>query len=259
MDNLADAAPALADMVAGLGGGAFADRFLAALRALTGADLCSAFRIGRDGGLRVLFAEGAHPTIPSFAQVASLDYAEHYWKQDGLRRRLKGGPRTVRVVRQASSAIADPGYRAACYDRAGIAERLTLYQGGPEAIFASGYRTREHGPFSDIDVARLETFAPILLSAADRHDRLVRHAGPRAPGASEVVRRLLAGPQGLSAREAEIAAGLILGRTQPQIASDMALSLGTVITYRRRAYGKLGVASRAELSRCYQATAAEGG
>jgi DNA-binding CsgD family transcriptional regulator len=255
MEPAANLAPALAEIITELGGPLFPDRFLGALHALTGADLCSAFRIESDGSLRVLFAEGAHPTIPSFAQVASLNYAEHYWKQDGLSRRLKSA-RTVRVVRQASSAIADPEYRAACYERAGIAERLTLYQGGPGGIFASGYRTHRSGPFDAAGIAQLETYAPILLSAADRHDRLVRQGGIRGPSRSDVVRRLLSQPYGLSAREAEIAAGLVLGRTQPQIAQEMALSLGTVITYRRRAYGKIGVASRSELADLYQAMAA---
>lgn len=170
-------APAIAQMVAELGAAAFPDRFLTALGALTGAELCSAFRIDNGGRLRVLFAEGAHPTIPSFAQVASLNYAEHYWKQDGLNRRLRGGHGKARVVRQASSAIADPEYRAACYDRAGIAERLTLYQGGPSGLFASGYRTHDTGPFSDEDVARTK---PSPSPAAPSWTSSRRSAG-RAP------------------------------------------------------------------------------
>jgi DNA-binding CsgD family transcriptional regulator len=67
-----------------------------------------------------------------------------------------------------------------------------------------------------------------------------------------------AGRRGLSAREAEVAAALILGQTQAQIAGSVGLSVNSVITYRRRAYQKLAVADRRALQALCERQMAQG-
>lgn len=53
----------------------------------------------------------------------------------------------------------------------------------------------------------------------------------------------------LSPRELEVARGIEAGRSRPQIARELGLSEHTVVTLSKRIYKKLGVHSRAELSR----------
>lgn len=241
----------------------FPDRLLGALRALAGTDLCSAFQVEDDGSLRYLFAGGNHPAIPGFAEIASLDYARRYWHRDRITRQMLsagGTPRSLHVVRQAWNGITDPEYRRACYERAQIVERLTLYQAEEPRIFASAYRTRESGPSSAADLARLESYAPILIAAVAKHARFRFGAAASAlhPPVQEVIGHLLNAGCALSLREAEISAGMLLGKTQKEISSESGVAMSSVVTYRQRAYRKLGVANRRGLAAFYRTLAHAG-
>jgi len=238
---------ALAGAIAAIGEAAFPDRLLALLNSLAATDLCSAFAVGNDGSLRYLFAAGRHPDIPDFAESASLAYASGYWQRDRTTRRalaaLDGG---VHLVRQAWNGIADPDYRRACYERGGIVERLTLYAGGEPAIFASAYRSRASGHSSPAEIEALEKAAGIIMALVARHVAAPRDTGQ--PGIHDISHRLLACQHRLSQREASVAAALSLGRTQKQIAEATGVALSSIVTYRRRAYRKLGVSDRHEVA-----------
>ncbi len=243
---------ALAGAVAALGGPDFGERLLGALHAIAGTDLCSAFAVGEDGALRYLFSAGLHPQIPDFAESASLAYARIYWRSDRTTRRTLArtgaSDGTVHVIRQAWNGISDPDYRRACYERGGIVERLTLYGGGKRPLFASAYRIRGSGHSSPAELEALERAAPLLLALVARHAETSRAAAePPAPG-GDLTRRLLACDRALSEREAAVAAALVAGRSQREIAQAAGVALSSVITYRRRAYRKLGVADRRGLA-----------
>ena len=233
-------AGALAELVGAIGSATFSGRFLNAMRVLAGAELCSVFRRDRGQPVELLFAKG-HPPLPDFPMRASLEYARNYWRSDHqitrLARSARAGPV---VVRKRASDIADPAWRTACYDRAGVVERLSIVSCGPSIIFANGYRTAASAPFASGDIARLETYSALLMAAVERH---LRAAVP-ALDETAVIQLLMGLHCGLSSREAEISAAMILGQTQDEIATRTRLSHGSVVTYRRRAYGKLGVANR---------------
>jgi len=232
-------ADALAGLVAAIGSAAFPARFLDALRVLGGVELCSVFRRA-PRGVELLFAEG-QGSDPAFALAASRDYAREHWRSDAQVMRARGaGPL---VVRRSASEIADPAYRAACYERAGVIERLSICW--PDLV-ASGYRTVAAGPFSADNVARIEAHAGLLHAALVQHLRADAATGFLFDEGA-LVEKLLTLDCRLSAREAEVAAGLMLGETQEGIAQARLLSPTTVVTYRRRAYGKLGVANRRDL------------
>ena len=61
----------------------------------------------------------------------------------------------------------------------------------------------------------------------------------------------LAGLAALSAREREVVALVAAGRTNPAIAEELFLSVKTVETHLRNVFGKLGVASRAEVAAAF--------
>jgi len=246
---------ALALLVASTGRFDFPDRFLHALRVIAGTDLCSAFSVSEDGSLRYLFATGRHPAIPGFAEIASLAYARNYWHRDHITRQalVHTGSGGLHVVRQAWNGIADPEYRRACYERAGIVERLTLYSAGRPALFASAYRTRASGSSNTSEIEALERFAPILIAAVAKHDALTENAGSALhPPSDQVMRRLLECGRALSAREAAVAAAMLVGKTQKEISQESGVALNSVVTYRRRAYRKLGVSDRRGLATFFE-------
>jgi len=51
----------------------------------------------------------------------------------------------------------------------------------------------------------------------------------------------------LTRRELDVLARILSGLTSEGIALDLRVSVNTVLTYRKRAYGRLGVSSQAEL------------
>lgn len=233
--------PAWAAAVAAIGQDSFGDRLLAVLRAIASADLCSAFRIGPQGGLTCLLAAGRHPDIPDFAETASLAYAREFWRSDRISQQvLTQGRDTVRLVRQGWSAIADPDYRRTCYERGGIVERLTLYSAG---YMVSAYRGRESGHSTPAQVEALTAAADMVVALVIKHAEFsARTAIPVT--ATEAARQFMDCGRALSEREAVVAAGLMLGRSQKEISQATGLAVSSIVTYRRRAYRKLGVSDR---------------
>jgi hypothetical protein len=165
-------AEALAGLVSAIGGADFPVRFLGAMRAIAGVELCSVFQRNRGEAVSLVFAEG-EADAPDFSVRASLDYARSYWRSDHQITRLSQSARKGPVVvRKRAEEIADPAWRAACYERAQVSERLTIFSPGPPVLIANGYRTASCAPFSAQDVARLEQWAPLLIATLERH----RHA-----------------------------------------------------------------------------------
>lgn len=242
----------LAGLVAAVGTPDFPARFLANLGVLCGARLFSAFAGTGPGAPRALFAEGDCHAVPDFARAASQAYSGRFWRTDqAVRRAVPGRARGgVMVVRTRARDITDPDYRRTCYERGGIAERLSILSAAPRALVASGYRATADGGFQPADIERLEAVAPILMAALSRHVDLSANR-PCGDTPEMVSRALLAAGAGLSLREAEVAAGMILGRTQAEIGEATGLTLSSIITYRRRAYSKLGVMDKQELAAAY--------
>ena len=107
------------------------------------------------------------------------------------------------------------------------------------------------GPIGPEAARRMELAGPILEAAIRRHIELLEQAtrtvvAPSLEAVLQWARRC-----GLSERESEVAAGLATGLSQSDIARRFGISLNSVITYRRRAYQKLGVSDRRQLqARC---------
>lgn len=247
-----------AELVAAIGGPVFPSRLLDALRALAGVELCSVFqRVGLER-VDLIFADGELPGFPEFTLRASHAYARSFWRSDRqLFRLARSSGREPILVRRRAAEIADPDYRATCYDRAQVAERVSVLSPGAPNLVINGYRTANNAPFAPHDVERLELHAALLIAALRQHLRAV--APVQRSDETTLTGRLAALDCGLSAREAEIAAALIMGETQDGIAKAKRLSHATVVTYRRRAYGKLGVNNRRDLIALHRQLATDNG
>jgi DNA-binding CsgD family transcriptional regulator len=247
-DSAIGAVPrALGQMVETIGSEGFAGAVLETLRALANVELCSVF--ARDDGQRVelIFAQGDLASSPGFAFQASQSYMRVHWRSDRQLARLSRSSAGVPiVVRRRACDIADPAYRAACYDNAGVIDRLSILSPGRPCFLINGYRTAQQAPFDAVDMAQFESHATVLLAALRQHLRVT--TGSELPiDLATLVGSLASQGCGLSMREAQVVAGLMLGRTQTQIAAAASLSVATIVTYRRRAYGKLDVANRLDL------------
>jgi DNA-binding CsgD family transcriptional regulator len=239
-------AGAFAALVRAIGSDGFAERFLAVLHVLSGASLCSVFRICPTGGVELLFAAGRKAGW-DFPLRASMDYERAYWRADAqladLMRILGDAPA---IVRRRASEIGDTAYRAACYDRADISERITILCPGDSALIINGYFGADGARPGVRDIRSLQDHAEMLIAAIGQHLRASARMDipfDRAAMADALARL----GHGLSPREAQVAAGMMLGETQERIAETLGVGRATIITYRRRAYQKLGVSCRRDL------------
>lgn len=240
-------ARALADFVAAIGSAEFPLRLLATLRVLAGVELCSVFQRSNPEQVDLIFANGELPGFPEFTSQASHAYTRRFWRSDRQLQRLARLPGNEPVLaRRRAVDIADSAYRTACYDRAQVDERISIVSSERPCLIINGYRSTRSAPFAPRDVERLELHAGLLVAGLRQHLR----AGIAVVAQTDEA--TLAGSLttlncDLSAREAEITAALILGETQAGIAKAKRLSYATVVTYRRRAYSKLGVSNRRDL------------
>ncbi|MCB1388338.1 MAG: helix-turn-helix transcriptional regulator [Rhodobacteraceae bacterium] len=223
----------LADLITHLGTPGFGPALMRLLHRETGADLCSVFAV--DGTIaRVLVAESAAPEASAFARIASLRYAQRYWRRDTSAVAALGrAHRAMQVLKRPAQGIRDIDYRHECYTEGAVVERLSLYRAGAPGIIANAYRARGSGPFAPDALRAFAGRAEVLHAALLRHDRLL--ACPADPLAI------------LSVREAQVARLTARGEDQPRIAAALGVSAETVTTYRKRAYAKLGIVNRHQL------------
>jgi DNA-binding CsgD family transcriptional regulator len=247
----AAAADSLASLIGGIGTIRFPTRFLTAMHALARVDLCSVFRRSSDR-IDLVFAEEGAGQPRGLATAASVEYMRSYWRSDTeIVRAWNGAARIPIIVRRKAADILDPAYREACYGRVGVDERVSIVDRAHPGFVINGYRTAAAACFSPADLSTLQLYAGMLLAAIAQHHRAVAASGDM-PGEPWLVGTLLNLQCGLSAREAEISAALILGDTQDEIARRKHLTAASVITYRRRAYAKLGVGNRRDLLRLHR-------
>ncbi len=240
----------LANLIARVGDASFADQLMSAFHDLCAADMCSGFAILGDTAL-VLFAVSMDPKRSAFARIATLRYAQKYWKRDTTTSSTLGrAHHSVKTIRRPSSVIRDLDYRHECYAEGEVVERISICKAGAFQIIANVYRQRSSGPFAQEQIECLEAASPIVIAAIEKHlqlTRLSRDAIP-VPGLDVIVTRLRGIEKaGLSLREAQVLAHIFMGNDQNTIAREIGLQTSTVVTYRRRGYAKFGVRNKSEL------------
>jgi DNA-binding CsgD family transcriptional regulator len=241
---------ALADLVALIGEAKFAYQLMLALHHLCAADMCSGFAIFGDKA-RPLFAVSMDPKRSAFARIATLRYAQKYWKRDTATASTLGrAHRNAQTTRRPSSVIRDLDYRIECYVEGDIIERISACKVGDIQVIANAYRQRASGPFSQQQIECFEAASPIIIAAIDKHLRLTRLSPKIAPMPSlDAIAARLRGIEkaGLSLREAQVLAHIFIGADQNTIAQEIGVEISSVVTYRRRGYAKLGIRKKSEL------------
>ncbi|MEO6340261.1 MAG: helix-turn-helix transcriptional regulator [Caulobacteraceae bacterium] len=117
------------------------------------------------------------------------------------------------------------------------------------------FRSLRQSPFTDAEERALSDAGRLVASIVGVHATRQRiniavSSNCRDDIAAQVVKFLGAG---LTRREAEVVSRIVMGLRTEAIATDLGIKSATVITFRKRAYAKLGVARQAELfARCVQ-------
>ncbi|MCP3720617.1 helix-turn-helix transcriptional regulator [Paraburkholderia sp. CNPSo 3281] len=242
----------VARLVSGIGDGnraALASAILELLNSLLAVQYCSVLMLERNRSPRLLSGAGwkNHWTVFNTATV----YAREYFRNDSIYPIVAGmynsEEHTIVVHRQAVSDVGEPAYRKACYDEVGIVDRLSIVVnlGHGRCITTNLYKDKSSGSYTSTDVEVVCGLAKLFANCAVKHyaadvdgDSVVRNE------ATERIGELC---PDLTEREREVILRILDGITAERIAEDLGISPTTVVTYRSRAYQKLGVSTRREL------------
>lgn len=180
------------------------------------------------------------------------NYARHLYQHDRIQLHLQSIlPQQeighITVHRQTLSQIIDAELRRLYNDTLGIVDSMavTIKTGRREWITASLCRHRNQGPLRKEEIETILQLAPLIATSISRHCRLEADGeGDYRSSVSDDIDQLCSL---LTQRERQVILRILDGVTVEQIAGELGLKPTTVITYRSRAYEKLGISSRREL------------
>ena len=232
--------------VAAVGSKRFEAALLAAIGGVAIVDHLTLLTLRPGEGLSALGI--ASRTGLSVARSLTRDYVATHHVQDPNYAELAAGAgrRRVLVRRHDRLRVMDGPYEARFYTTVGIVDKIAfLWQAAEGGYFVNLYRTRGSGPYSRQEAARLAELASFVAALVRRHGGR-RLAQARSGGdLSDLLPGLLSDQ--LTKREAQVVAGILKGLRTEGIAIELGVKAASVITFRKRAYAKLGIATQAEL------------
>jgi len=153
------------------------------------------------------------------------------------------------LVTMGIGDIENPEYRQ-CFEATNVRERLSYVTRTADSLYQLNvYRCRRRRSFSQPEMRMFATLGNLILATTLQYEaRRQTTPGSAVPMTLDTIeRRLAALPAGLSARECEVCARAVAGITIEGTALDLDIRKTSVITYRQRAYQKLGISSLNQL------------
>jgi DNA-binding CsgD family transcriptional regulator len=232
------------DVIAGIGTDALAARFLAAMQRKLSASHCTVFALEASGRVHAISTASAYGVV---ASITAEEYHRHRF--DALDNNMVWMARKRTPLRaqtwmshQFAEDVRDQHYRDLCYTQPGIRERTSVLLLSPEGlrIAVSFYRNLAYAPFNSEEFATIAHCAPVLHEAVMAHARKTSPALARDSLHQQVLTLL-------ASRERQVMTYVLAGKTTREIAELLDVSPTTVLTYRYRAFAKLGVRSQRDL------------
>lgn len=241
-----------------LGGKEFEEEVVALLNLVLPIDHCVVFTHGAEG-VGHLFTHGKM-AAQTAGQLAD-DYVRQYHGRDPMFASLASAEGTdLDKFRPLDlHTDYDPAYRNHFFDRNGLIDKTSTVGRVKEgSVLCNFYRMAGSPRYSQEDRARLERILPLVTAFIAGHFRLVKRpnveiqerAAPRERTRSlvhTIIGKQVAPFDRLTAREREVCERIVLGYTSIGIGLDLEITLSSVLTYRKRAYDKLGIGSQNEL------------
>jgi len=176
------------------------------------------------------------------------DYLKWYLRLDPVCDAYQAAPdlSNVALQRVRPLHIASAGFRRRIFDDAGIVERVSVIQRGPDAWRVMNVaRHASHGCFTDTEVDALIGLACLVLPMLPLNQR--RLADSAQPTVAQLESRFAVRFAALPQRERQVCARAAVGMSVEATAADLGIAKTTVVTYRKRAYERLDVKSPYEL------------
>ncbi|QGZ56864.1 LuxR C-terminal-related transcriptional regulator [Paraburkholderia acidiphila] len=231
-------------VISGIGTPDLAQWILDAIQQLIPASHCTVFVLEANGRVSALSTASAHGAV---ASVTAVEYRQNRFdmldnNMVWLARKKTPTRSQTWMSHQFAEDVADPYYRHMCYSKPGIRERasvLLLNKDG-QRIAVSFYRNLAFESFDASDFETIAQCGQIL------HEVVIAHIRKTfCSAASDVLHQHILTQ--LAHRERQVISCVLAGNTTNEIALQLDLSPRTVLTYRYRAFAKLGVRTQREL------------
>ena len=239
---MSDITPALL----AIGRPAFAEALIHTLRRVADVGHCMVFSFTGERSARCLLDVG---NIPIGSDLGAA-YSGHFHLADPNRETI--------FSRQANAApivlptfarrMYSDCYRKIFFEDSEIVDKFaTAIWVDDICFYVNFYRTTSQGRFSRDQVGQLARIAPALSAAVARHFQ--RESSPD----HDPVRKLetlfaTSEPFArLTGREKQVCLRIVCGFSSEAISGDLGIGLQSILTYRKRAYYKLGICSQNEL------------
>jgi DNA-binding CsgD family transcriptional regulator len=187
--------------------------------------------------------------IPIGAELG-VAYSDHFHLTDPNRDaifREQAGGRPIVLPAFARRMYGDK-YRKIFFEDSGIVDKLaTAIWVAKTCFYVNFYRTTSQGRFAGDEVERLRAVAPAVGAAVARH---FQHEPVSPDDPDRTLEDLFASGAPfarLTGRERAVCLRIVSGFSSEAISADLGISLHSTLTYRKRAYGKLGISSQNEL------------
>jgi DNA-binding CsgD family transcriptional regulator len=229
--------------VLAIGRSDFPNVLIDTLRRQAGVGHCMVFALSRAGAASCLLDAG---NIPIGGDLGAA-YAGQFHAIDPNRDALLESDGDAPIMLPAfAPRMYSARYRKLFFHDSGIVDKCaTAIWTGGTCFYVNFYRIAAQGRFSDAERARLQTIAPAIGASVARHFQQDSTATP-----DQNLAALFAGRAPLSAltpREQEVCRRILLGFSSEAISQALGISLHSTLTYRKRAYERLGISSQNEL------------
>jgi len=218
----------------------FPDVLIDTLRRQAEVGHCMVFALSRAGAADCLLDAG---NIPIGGDLGAA-YAGQFHESDPNRDALFEGEGAAPIMLPAfAPRMYGARYRKIFFQDSGIVDKCaTAIWTGDTCFYVNFYRIAAQGRFSAAQRERLEAIAPAIAASVARHFQT--SAPDQSLAALFATRAPLAA---LTPREQEVCRRILAGFSSEAIAQALGISLHSTLTYRKRAYERLGISSQSEL------------
>ena len=241
-----DFASEITPAVLAIGRPAFPHVLISALRRVADVGHCMVFSFASERSTACLLDAGNIPTGGDLG----VAYSEHFHQSDPNRDAIFGGhgEATPILLPTFARRMYSDSYRKVFFEDSDIVDKFAAAIWVEDTCFyVNFYRITSQGRFTREQIQRLLAVAPAVSAAVARHFQL---DGAADGDPMDRLKSLFATGEQLSAltgREKEVCLRILSGYSSEAIAADLGISLHSALTYRKRAYDRLGISSQNEL------------
>jgi len=236
--------PAAGDVTAAvlaIGRPDFPNVLIDTLRRQAGVGHCMVFALSRAGAASCLLDAGNIPTGSDLGAAYAGQFHESDPNRDAL---FEAEGSTPIMLPSFAPRMYGARYRKIFFNDSDIVDKCaTAIWVDDICFYVNFYRITAQGHFGDAERARLQTIAPAIGASVARHFQQTATLGQNLAALFSTRAPLAA----LTPREQDVCRRILLGFSSEAISQALGISLHSTLTYRKRAYERLGISSQNEL------------